>query len=272
MVRQRRQQASDLSATASSPDTATAKPSTRRTMNTDAVPEQQPLVGQQSADAAASLTASPATSTLLQRNQWIALALASGACAAFNGVFAKLTTTELTTSLSQAVARIIGLDAAEAAVELVVRGTFFALNLVFNGVMWTLFTRALKAGHSATQVSIMNTSANFVLTALLGLAIFSESLPPLWWAGASLLVAGNVIIGRKDEGQTEEQTTGATSLSSDLPADDADEAAVAATTVSAAAATIGANKSASIETPSSKGRRSSRRLAAQREHAEDSSE
>ncbi len=47
----------------------------------------------------------------------------------------------------------------------------------------------------------MNTSANFVLTALLGLAIFSESLPPLWWAGASLLVAGNVIIGRKDEGE-----------------------------------------------------------------------
>lgn len=65
--------------------------------------------------------------------------------------------------------------------------------------MWSLFTTALTRGHSTTQVSIINTSANFVITAILGLAIFSESLPPLWWAGAALLVAGNVIIGAKDE-------------------------------------------------------------------------
>lgn len=98
------------------------------------------------------------------------------------------------------------------------------MNLVFNGVvslpqlvsvevlyflltyvppflqMWTLFTKALARGSSTTQVSIMNTSANFVITAILGFAIFAESLPPLWWLGAALLVAGNVIIGRKDEG------------------------------------------------------------------------
>lgn len=29
--------------------------------------------------------------------------------------------------------------------------------------------------------------------------IFRESLPPLWWLGAALLVAGNVIIGRREE-------------------------------------------------------------------------
>jgi hypothetical protein len=45
----------------------------------------------------------------------------------------------------------------------------------------------------------MNTSTNFMFTAFLGFFIFSESLPLLWWAGAALLVAGNVIIGRKDE-------------------------------------------------------------------------
>jgi drug/metabolite transporter (DMT)-like permease len=66
--------------------------------------------------------------------------------------------------------------------------------------MWTLFTTALARGNSTTQVSIMNTSANFVITAILGFAIFSEALPPLWWLGAAMLVAGNVIIGRKDEG------------------------------------------------------------------------
>jgi hypothetical protein len=45
----------------------------------------------------------------------------------------------------------------------------------------------------------MNTSTNFMITAMLGALIFSEVLPPLWWAGAALLVAGNVIVGRKDE-------------------------------------------------------------------------
>jgi len=56
--------------------------------------------------------------------------------------------------------------------------------------MWTLFTAALAKGTSTTQVSIINTSTNFVLTALLGLAIFSEALPPLWWAGAAAIVGG----------------------------------------------------------------------------------
>jgi hypothetical protein len=38
-----------------------------------------------------------------------------------------------------------------------------------------------------------------MITAVLGFFIFTESLPPLWWVGAALLVAGNVIIGRREE-------------------------------------------------------------------------
>ncbi|KAI1321716.1 hypothetical protein F5Y16DRAFT_66158 [Xylariaceae sp. FL0255] len=135
------------------------------------------------------------------RNQWVVYAITSGACAAFNGVFAKLTTNDLTTHISRGISRVIGLQNpdVERMLEVVVRCAFFALNLVFNGVMWTLFTQALSRGNSTTQVSIMNTSTNFMITALLGFVIFSESLPPLWWVGAGMLVAGNVIIGRKDE-------------------------------------------------------------------------
>ncbi|KAK4223767.1 hypothetical protein QBC38DRAFT_38855 [Podospora fimiseda] len=144
-----------------------------------------------------------------QRNQWIVFALASGACAAFNGVFAKLTTTELTTTLSLGIATLLGLEKAEKAVEIAVRGMFFGLNLIFNGVMWTLFTKALAKGNSTTQVSIMNTSFNFFITAILGFVIFSESLPPLWWLGASMLVVGNVIIGAKDESTKENAAGGA---------------------------------------------------------------
>jgi hypothetical protein len=40
-----------------------------------------------------------------------------------------------------------------------------------------------------------------MITAVLGWMIFSESLPPLWFVGAALLVAGNVIIGRREEGE-----------------------------------------------------------------------
>ncbi|KJZ78033.1 hypothetical protein HIM_02670 [Hirsutella minnesotensis 3608] len=160
---------------------------------------------EKSAPAAADMTTDtesgqePAASRWSARSQWIFYALASGACAAFNGAFAKLTTTSLTSNLAHFIASLVGLSSASHVVEIAVRATFFALNLTFNGVMWTLFTKALAKGTSTTQVSIMNTSTNFVLTALLGLFIFSESLPPLWWVGASLLVVGNVIVGAKDE-------------------------------------------------------------------------
>jgi hypothetical protein len=40
-----------------------------------------------------------------------------------------------------------------------------------------------------------------MITAVLGWMIFSESLPPLWFVGAALLVAGNVVIGRREEGE-----------------------------------------------------------------------
>ncbi|KAL8854395.1 MAG: hypothetical protein Q9221_000882 [Calogaya cf. arnoldii] len=65
--------------------------------------------------------------------------------------------------------------------------------------MWALFTSALTRASSTTRVSIINTSSNFLITALLGLMIFSEKLPPLWWVGAAGLVVGNVVIGRREE-------------------------------------------------------------------------
>ncbi|KAI9679464.1 MAG: hypothetical protein M1817_005486 [Caeruleum heppii] len=135
-----------------------------------------------------------ASDGMTTKTPWIPLAVASGACAAFNGVFAKLTTTELTGKMSGAIAAVFGLSRDNRIVE-----SFFILNLVFNGIMWALFTTALARGSSTTRVSIINTSSNFMITAFLGLAIFSESLPPLWWLGAALLVAGNVIIGRREE-------------------------------------------------------------------------
>lgn len=50
------------------------------------------------------------------------------------------------------------------------------MNLAFNAVMWGLFTRALTLGSSTVRVSVINTSANFVITAVLGAGIFGEEL------------------------------------------------------------------------------------------------
>ena len=47
-----------------------------------------------------------------------------------------------------------------------------------------------------------------MITALLGLAVFGERLPALWWVGAAGLVVGNVIIGRREEGDGEGEGDG----------------------------------------------------------------
>ncbi|CCU74702.1 hypothetical protein BGHDH14_bgh03107 [Blumeria hordei DH14] len=129
---------------------------------------------------------------------WIVLSVASGICAALNGAFAKLTTTELTSSLATVLASWISLESFPSLVEAFVR-VFFALNLIFNGIMWTLFTKALARGTSTTQVSILNTSSNFMITGMLGWVIFSEKLSPTWLIGALLLITGSVIIGHRGE-------------------------------------------------------------------------
>lgn len=80
--------------------------------------------------------------------------------------------------------------------------------------MWGLFTRALTLASSTVRVSIINTSANFIVTAVLSFLIFDESLSGLWWLGASLLVAGSVIIGMREE--TEKQGVVATTREAPL--------------------------------------------------------
>ncbi|USW56834.1 Putative transmembrane protein [Septoria linicola] len=132
--------------------------------------------------------------------QWLVYALASGGCAALNGVFAKLTTTQLTTTWATGISHFLGMKDESVIVEGLVRGFFFLMNLAFNAVMWGLFTNALRLASSTVRVSVINTSANFMITAILGWMIFKESLPGLWWLGAAMLVAGSVIIGRREEG------------------------------------------------------------------------
>lgn len=139
------------------------------------------------------------------QTQWLFYAISSGACAALNGVFAKLTTTTLTTSWATGLSRFFGMKDESMVIEVIVRGVstysnqqqirsarqlnplhrandihrqfFFGMNLLFNAIMWGLFTRALTLASSTVRVSVINTSANFMLTAMLGFFIFRETLP-----------------------------------------------------------------------------------------------
>ncbi|KAL9093079.1 MAG: hypothetical protein Q9159_000438 [Coniocarpon cinnabarinum] len=130
--------------------------------------------------------------------QWLLWALGSGAFAATNGVFAKLTTADTTHNLSHR------FFADSPIFELALRALFFGLNLLSNAIMWILFTRALTAASSTTRVSVLNTSANFLVTAVYGLLVFGEGFNWEWGVGAMLLVGGCVVIGRREGGETAE--------------------------------------------------------------------
>lgn len=127
MLRQRRpaDQASTGdtdSAPVSSPANIKRGEGPRSTVEMASEDEQRPLLdSQQPNDTTQEAEEDMAQASWIRRNQWIVLALASGACAAFNGVFAKLTTTDLTTDISQAIARFLHLTSAENAIEVVVR-------------------------------------------------------------------------------------------------------------------------------------------------------
>jgi len=70
--------------------------------------------------------------------------------------------------------------------------------MLSNIIMWAFFTRALTASPSTTKVSITNTSANFLVTALLGMLVFKEQVGGLWWVGAGMMGGGCILVGMRD--------------------------------------------------------------------------
>ena len=109
------------------------------------------------------------------------------------------TTADKTSSLAHGI--IPGPSAAATALETALRAGFFGLNLACNAMMWALFTRALAAASSTVRVSVLNTTANFLVTAVLGWMWFDENIGGLWWIGAAGLAGGAAIVGqsRDDE-------------------------------------------------------------------------
>ncbi|KAG0087460.1 hypothetical protein BGZ93_005570 [Podila epicladia] len=135
----------------------------------------------------------------------------AGTFAALASVFAKLTMDARTTNFLQntcntliapttpiCTSMFIAEDGETSPAEFAVRSACFGLIFICNAAMWTLFTKALNRSQSSATVTVINSSANFCITAVLGYALFSEPLALQWWFGASLIVLGGVLVSSEE--------------------------------------------------------------------------
>ncbi|XP_063697497.1 transmembrane protein 42-like [Culicoides brevitarsis] len=75
-----------------------------------------------------------------------------------------------------------------------------ALMLLFNGLVWTFFVKALQSKDCNTATATVTSSgANYILSALLGWLIFGETNCGLYWFGIFLIIIGLAIINKSDE-------------------------------------------------------------------------
>ncbi|KAF9934646.1 hypothetical protein FBU30_000970 [Linnemannia zychae] len=137
----------------------------------------------------------------------IPTAILAGTFAALASVFAKLTLDARTIEFLQYVCNVtiapttpyctslfVAKEGETSPVAVAVRSACFGLIFVCNAAMWTLFTKALNRSKSSATVTVINSAANFCITAVLGYLMFSEPLAMQWWFGASLIVMGSVLV------------------------------------------------------------------------------
>eukprot|EP00386_Alphamonas_edax_P009804 GDKI01032102.1.p2 GENE.GDKI01032102.1~~GDKI01032102.1.p2 ORF type:complete len:179 (+),score=53.41 GDKI01032102.1:79-615(+) len=126
--------------------------------------------------------------------------LVSSSCAAFASCAAKLafdfSETSLVAIASQKIAEAAppnyyGIVSLYAAWPL--RGVMVVAMILLNSLMLKYYVDAMKRW-SALQATVLNFALNFLLSALVGNALFGEHLPFKWWLGASLITCGVFLI------------------------------------------------------------------------------
>ncbi|KAF9430814.1 hypothetical protein BGZ94_003603 [Podila epigama] len=145
----------------------------------------------------------------------VGTAILAGTFAALASVFAKLTLDARTVNFLQHTCNTLiapttpicttlftAKEGETSPIEYAVRIACFALIFICNAAMWTLFTKALNRSQSSATVTVINSSANFCITAVLGYALFSEPLALQWWFGASLIVLGSVLVSSEEKSNT----------------------------------------------------------------------
>lgn len=67
--------------------------------------------------------------------------------------------------------------------------------ILFNVTMWGCYINSLKA-LSSLQATVTNFATNFLSSGLAGFLLFQEPLPIQWFAGASLIVLGVIVLSK----------------------------------------------------------------------------
>lgn len=139
-------------------------------------------------------------------NKGFVLATMAGTCAGLASVFGKLAVDgqwiRQGLSLLQGISEEYNTPHATASVglepmmglnfsgmESALRGLCFASVFVCNMVMWNLFVKSMNFS-SSVMATVVNSATNFFSSALLGHLLFAEPLPPSWWLGSGLIIAG----------------------------------------------------------------------------------
>ncbi|XP_048756155.2 transmembrane protein 42-like [Ostrea edulis] len=131
--------------------------------------------------------------TRMHHGQGLMLAVSAGIMAAFGSVSAKLATSN---HILLDLCQVIFASALCEQMSILLRILFFAMIFVCNGLMWTFFTKSLQFCSSTAEATVTNTASNFLVSALMGVALFNETLTLRWWMGASLIVLGLLLIHR----------------------------------------------------------------------------
>lgn len=131
-------------------------------------------------------------------------ALLSGVFAALSGVSAKLALDPDNTNKVEIYCRLVSdylQVSSEACIypefDYIFRGCFLLILVFLNVLMFRHFNRALQHCKTTIEASIINTAANFILTALLGNAVFEEQLSLSWWLGTVLILSGTLLVATK---------------------------------------------------------------------------
>ena len=105
----------------------------------------------------------------------------SGLVAALCGLVGKLGLDSQATSISDLDNRVL---------EAILRLLLILSTLLLNGVMITLYTKALSLAGVAAEASLINTASNLCFTAIFSFVIFRETFSYQWMFGSVLVIAG----------------------------------------------------------------------------------
>ena len=114
----------------------------------------------------------------------------SGLVAALCGLVGKLGLDSQATSISDLDNRVL---------EAILRLLLILLTLLLNGVVITLYTKALTLASVAAEASLINTASNLCFTAIFSFLIFRESFSYQWMFGSVLVIAGVTLTMTKEQ-------------------------------------------------------------------------